>query len=878
MSILQITLFGPPQVATDGAPVDISSDKPLALLIYLAVTQTPQRRDRLAALLWPDLNQSHARAYLRQALYLLTTHLGHDWFEADRRQIALCPGGDLRLDVREFEQHIKAARRGNAAVSHLIQAAALAQDEFLAGFSLPDAPEFDEWQLLQRENLRRQLGETLQTLVAHYQPQHDYTHALEYARRWVALDNLNEPAHCVLMQLLARSGQKAAALHHYAELLHLLRTELDTTPSAETEAIYTAIRQDQWAQTPLPRVADASDRLHPVDTQAPEADSNAGPQESIPQNLPRQLTPFVGREQELADLDRLLANEEVRLISVVGPGGMGKTRLGLACAERHLQNRRFAHGIYFVGLTALDHADRIAPTIAAALGYVPESGGPHSRSVAQQVVDYLHPKKMLLLLDNMEHLLDGSALLSDILRAAPGVCLLVTSRERLRMRAEHVLSIQGLDYRDPAAQAATRTAAVRLFEQSARRHKPDFTLDADNLAHVAQICRLVEGMPLGIELAAAWVDLLSPHEIAAEIRQSLTFLHSELRDIPDRHQSINAVFDATWQRLRVTEQAVFAALSVFRAGFTREAAHEIAGATLGHLSSLTDKSLIKADQVDAERQSRYRVHELLRQYGALKLAESPAVIRLARARHCAYFATFLETRLAAINGLNQRKAADEIVIELDNVRAAWQWAVDNANVEAIRQAATTLFLFCQLRSLFLEGAEMMAAAAAALQTSDASALRAATLAQVLNHEGWLRIRVGDFDRAVAALEASRRLYAQPEAAAPAPYMGTDPSPPLAIVAQIRGEYSRARELGEEALRAAVARCDQYNQSYAHYALTSLCAAQGDYVAAGYHAQLACETKIWQQSCPCCKTRCCSSSMTTNTCYTVGGLMPNAAEG
>jgi tetratricopeptide (TPR) repeat protein len=309
--------------------------------------------------------------------------------------------------------------------------------------------------------------------------------------------------------------------------------------------------------------------------------------------------------------------------------------------------------------------------------------------------------------------------------------------------------------------------------------------------------------------------------------------------VPPRHHSIRAAFDATWQRLDAAERAVFAALSVFRGGFTREAASAVAGATLGQLRELTLKSLLQPDRRHLLPHNRFVIHELLRQYGALMLPERPGGAGRAHALHCTYFCAWLAARLEPINGPQQRQAADDIAEELDNVRAAWQWAVEQVDLDAIHEAATTLFLFCQLRSHFLDGAEMMAAAAAALRTLAASHLRDLTLAQLLNHEGWLRIRLGDFARAAAVLAESRALYSRPDVPPPPAYMGTDPTPPLAIVAHIRGDHAAALALGEEALQAATARGDRYNQSYAHYALTSAHAGHGDYTAAAYHAQQAC---------------------------------------
>ena len=847
MPTLRIMLFGPPQVVVDDVLIHVPLDKALALLAYLAVTQIAHRRDHLATLFWPDASQPQARAYLRNALYTLLKCCGDGWIQSDRNSIGLAPDASIDVDVCNFLAQIAATTKtepGSAAVEALTHAVALARGDFLAGFSLPDAPEFDEWQRFQRQSLLLKVEEALSALIAYHQQQFTYDEAIAYAQRWIALDDLNEKAHRALMHLYALSGQDSAALHQYGQLVRLLDDELGIPPSDKTAALYRQISERLSTPPTLPMVEYARFSSAAADTVVGGDDKGGADVRPIPNNLPQQLTSCVGREQELAQLDQLLADESVHLITLVGPGGIGKTRLAVAYAERQLQNQRFQHGVYFVALDSISDPDRLAATIAAAIDYKLQSSGASSRTIEQQVVDYVRQKQMLLVLDNMEHLLHGLQLIIDIVRSAPGVRLLVTSREWLRLTADQVFAIQGLDYgdtpaREPSSATVAFAAALRLFEDRARRRLPSFSLQDENLAHVVEICRLVEGMPLAIELAAAWVDLLSPAEIAQEIRRSLNFLETEMRDLPRRHHSIRAVCDGTWQRLNDSEQAVFATLSVFHGGFTRQAAQEVAGATLPQLDKLVGKSMIRSVRQDSQR-VRYEIHSLLRQYGAMMLAESSVVVRSARALHCAYFVDFLETRLPIINGLEQGKAASDIAEEIHNIHAAWHWAIDNDNVDAIHRAATTLFLFCQVRSHFLDGAEMLAAAAASLRRKKPSSLRDSTLAQVLNHEGWLRIRLGDFERAATALELSRLLYAQPHMPPPPPYMGTDPGPPLAIIAKIRGNYHEALALGTEALRAASSRGDAYNQSYAHYALTSAYAASGDYVAATQHARQACD--------------------------------------
>jgi predicted ATPase len=309
---------------------------------------------------------------------------------------------------------------------------------------------------------------------------------------------------------------------------------------------------------------------------------------------------MIGRAQELDDLARLLGDAQVRLIIITGPGGIGKTRLAIALAEQLLMAERFPDGVFFVPLAPVEATERIVPALAEALDFPLEAGQQPGRSSRQQVFDYLHPKRLALVLDNVEHLLrdteigDGAAeLIAGVLDAAAGVAILATSRERLKLRQEHLYPLGGLDV--SGAPGPESYGAVALFLQRARLLRPDFAPTADDQGVIARICRLVEGMPLAIELAAGWIDTLALADIAAEIARGLDVLATELRDVPARHRSMRAVFDATWRRLGAAEQAVFARFSVLRGGGTRSAVQAVTAATLPQLHVLVGASLLYYD-------------------------------------------------------------------------------------------------------------------------------------------------------------------------------------------------------------------------------------------------------------------------------------------
>ncbi|MDT8306292.1 MAG: NB-ARC domain-containing protein, partial [Anaerolineae bacterium] len=420
------------------------------------------------------------------------------------------------------------------------------------------------------------------------------------------------------------------------------------------------------------------------------------------QNLPLQATPFVGRQKELADLRRLFTAEpDCRLVTVVGPGGIGKTRLAVEAARTALL--AFPDGVYFVPLAPLSNPEQII----AAIG---ESIGAHFAStpeIKQQLLSYLQERELLLVLDNFEHLMEGSSLVAELVMATKAVTILVTSRAALNLSGEMVYALGGLSYplEEPAAGIdLTAYASVQLLLQQARLVRPLFRPDGDDLQHAAQIARLVQGMPLAIVLAAHWLELLSLGEIASEIASSLDFLEAETQDLPERQRSVRAVFDYSWRQLPADAQQAFLALSVFRGGFTRAAAQEVTGARLRTLRTLVNKSFIAVTP-----DGRYEIHELLRQYGEQQL-EASGEAAAARAAHGEYYLRFLQDREASLKGGRQAEALREIQADFKNVRAAWRWALATNNRAAIDGGLESLHLFCDLRGQHEQGSALFAAA------------------------------------------------------------------------------------------------------------------------------------------------------------------------
>lgn len=425
-------------------------------------------------------------------------------------------------------------------------------------------------------------------------------------------------------------------------------------------------------------------------------------------NLPVQTTPFVGREAELTELAKLLGDPATRLITILGSGGMGKTRLALETAATHQSG--FIDRAYFVPLAPLTDPELIVSAVAGSVGFQFYEGG----SPKQQLLDFFQAKSMLLIFDNFEHLLAGAPLVSDILQTAPNAKIIATSRERLNLHEETLFRIEGMDFPDwETPEDAAEYSAVKLFLQSARRVLPSFALTADDLKYLARICRQVQGMPLGILLAAAWVDNLSLAEISDEIARSLDFLETEARNVPTRQRSIRAAFDYSWNLLNAAERAVFSQLSVFRGGCTREAAQTVTGASLKTLAALVNKSLLRRDP-----NGRYDMHELLRQYAAAKLTEAPGALDEVCDRHCAYFADFMKRQESRLKSPEELDAIRTIEADFDNVRIAWDCAVDGLDLDALDKAWQSLCLFGWYKTDFQEQHLAFTKAAAALRTDN----------------------------------------------------------------------------------------------------------------------------------------------------------------
>ncbi|MEM7118365.1 MAG: BTAD domain-containing putative transcriptional regulator [Chloroflexota bacterium] len=669
---IHLALLGSWQLSINGKQSTKEPRKKVkALLAYLALESgQAHSRELLATLLWPDLAKSEGRNNLRVTLARLRKLLGHsELIEATRSEVKLNTDIAHRrghtIDLFEFEDLVQQTEshehdslaQCETCLADLETAVSLYRGDFLAGFTLDGCIAFDEWQFVWRERMQVLVSKQLDRLARAMVANGRYAQAEQVAARHIAIDALNETAHRNLMTALYAQGRRTSALQKYQACAALLHNELGVYPDAETKALKTAIKDNSLS------IGGAAQQRPTQPTQIVK--------------LPEHLTPFFGREEELTLLSKQLAQQDYRLISLIGPGGIGKTRLAIQAARP--QTSHFADGVYFVSLVGVQSHHDIPAAIGDALDIPLMDATPFD----QQIVDVLANKALLLILDNFEHLIEGVPLLQAILAAAPQVVLLVTSRARLNLQSEDLFRLTGLPY--PAAVddlTAVNYAAVRLFGDRAHRLDKQFWLNEDSLPAVVRICQIVEGLPLGLELAATWIRDFSVDEIAAALAEDLALLQTDLRDVARRHQNIAAVFDYSWRLLSSDEQRVLPLLTLFKGGFQARAAFKLFKASPVALKRLRYKTLIRRDG-----NGRYALHELIRQMAAHKL---PAEPRREQKRFVAHFLQQVQQNALRLRTSEAKQAAQRLTADIDNVRQAWQWGIELGLFKQLQETAGAL--------------------------------------------------------------------------------------------------------------------------------------------------------------------------------------------
>jgi predicted ATPase/DNA-binding SARP family transcriptional activator len=680
LSQLEIRLLGPFEVLLDGKPITgFESSKVRALLAYLAAEgHRPQRREHLAGLLWPDWPQKSAISNLRYALADLRKNIGDrqaqpPYLSISRETIQFNSESACRVDISAFE-------RSGSPHGGQVPVEAVYRGEFLEGFSLSDSPAFEDWVRAKREFYRRLILAAFDEMAEQQVERGEYETALVTARRAIEIEPWHEPAHQHILRILAQQGRRVEAVTHYEKLRKILKDELDIEPSESTRLLLEQARSGTVQETSSPSHV-------PTRTN----------------NFPAQLTSFIGRHKEIAALLHLLA--ENRLVTLTGSGGTGKSRLALHLAAKLLD--RFPDGAWLVELAPLADPVFVPKAIIASLGLL-ELPNKHPVDI---LVDFLSTRRLLLILDNCEHLLDTCASLSDkLLRDCPELTILATSREILGISGEAPYRVPPMALPDahqlPALEALSEMDAVHLFVERAQLVLPDFELNEGNATAVVQVVTRLDGIPLAIELAASRLRLLGIDQVAQRLNDAFRLLTGGSRTALPRHQTLRASIDWSYNLLSEKERILLRRLSVFSGSWRLQAAEAICADAPGPsqiidpedildlLSELVDKSLVNAEQETAGRM-RYRMLETIHQYAHEKLVDEKEAEAL-RSRHLGYYLELAKTLEPKLRGREQVATLEQVGRELDNVRLALEWGLQT-DVEAELRLASALKWFWHIR-------------------------------------------------------------------------------------------------------------------------------------------------------------------------------------
>ena len=738
---LTLSFLGTFQVNLGDKPITrFRSANVQGLLVYLVLH--PGRaiaRDVLATLFWPDEPDSVARTNFRQTLYQLRKLLERSapgqppFLIVTRQAVQFNPASNFQCDVIDF---LKTFQQGDlvTAVGH---PNGIYGGELLPGFTC-DSLEFEDWLRRERQRLHGLALDGLYQRGDWLLSSGNVVEAKAMAQRQLTLEPWRELAHRQLMQAMALIGDRQAALTQFETCRDILWEELAVEPEPETIALAEQIAAGTQIEL----------------------------QRRPRHNLIAPVTPYFGRESDLTSVRTHVSNGDYRLVTLVGEGGIGKSRMALEVAWQLRDH--FLDGVWFVPLTGITkdsgeglangtataksrtQAENIQNSIAMAVSQAldhPLAGPQTSR---QQLQSFLQEKQLLLVLDNFEHLLDGADLVLDLLHHAPKLCVICTSREPLNFQAEWVFPLEKLPLppiADPflnttaVPQDDTTYPAVQLFVDRAQRANGRFQLDAENQAQIVALCRLLSGLPLALELGAAVLRQQTLPQLIDAVQHSIDSLAIERRDIPPRHRSMRAVFESSWATLAPAEQAQLAGLSVFLGPFSIPSAAAVTGVTLRQLEALQEKSLL---QVEGDR---FVFHALLRQFAVEKLVafsnHDEAIVR-----HSQYYLQAVAGLADALNGEMPHVAVQRIARAIENVRGAWRTAVARNDLDQLTRALGPLSDFFQIRGLYREGLRLFGTAAESLQAAKQVDVRAKLLAQ----QAAMHVRLAEYLQAIETIE------------------------------------------------------------------------------------------------------------------------------
>jgi len=830
MTVTHVRLLGAAQVNSGSDWIELPPGKTSALLYYLAYKNDWVSRDELVFLLWPDSSEGAARKNLRQLLSTIRRSPYAKGVETEENRLRWL----VDTDVKKFRA---ALAEGNMATATQLYPGALLQ-----GFAV-DLPEFEQWLDAERQELQASWQETALAFVSELEHSNRYLQAADLLARLRRDEPLDEELLQRHLSNLARAGQNHKALTTYDAFHKALAQDYDAEPEEETLRLVERLRRGEAPEEEAPLVP----RTH-GDSVAPRR-----------HNLPLDPTPFIGREATKARAVELLQEPSRRLLTLVGPGGIGKTRLAIEVARAHVD--RYEDGVFFVNLAPVTSPDLLITGIADAVGFA-FYGATHPK---EQLFAFLHDKHLLLVLDNFEQLLPAAPLVAELLGFTPKLRVLATSRAALHLSGEQVYEVPPLGLptpgETPSLESMSQYEAVALFIERALAVKPDFQVTNENAPAVAEICHRLDGLALAIELAAARTKLFPPQALLSRLRSRLQTLTGGAQDLPSRQQTLRNTIDWGYDLLPVAEQKLFARLSVFLGGCSLEAIeavcdpnNDLAIDLLEGVDSLVSKSLLRHSEHKGE--PRFTMLETIHEYAQEKLGQGEDAAAVQQA-HAGFFLRLAEEADPHIVGPEQAAWLERLEVDQDNLRAVLRWSEETGETEVALRLSGVLFKYWRSRSYLSEGRAWLAKVLSRSESMRTAARGKALLgaglladlqgdylsaskhyeesleirrelgdnqgiAQALNNLGSIAMEQGDYALARSLMEetlALDREFGSDELAAPIGNLGS--------IAYREGDYVLARTLYEEGLAILRESGDEYNIAIALNDLGLVALAQGD---------------------------------------------------
>jgi len=659
------------------------SRKAEALLVYVLLSEKESfEREELATLFWEDMPEQEALTNLRVTLAALKKAVP-DALAISRRRVSFNPETCVSCDALALSSvtrdHLGEdySRTDQSLENCRLIAAELGnyKGDFLQGFFIRNALAFDDWASYKREILRNILINSAQIIIGNFYRLGEHREGITLANQLLFLDPFNEAAYQWLIKLYAADGQRDDALSLFEKYRRMLTDELGMEPDQEISRLADQVAKGDYTASPATQ------------------DRSAQPRLPVRNNIPLEISEFFGRENELEQLRGLLRSPQVRLITLIGQGGAGKTRLAVQAARQNLSF--FPDGVWFVPLEGVVSADLVLPEIYKQLKIV----YPEKTRASDLLVDFLNGHRILLVLDNFEHVLDASAIISEVIRQTRNSKFVVTSREMTGLPEETNLTIEGLKTcPDGIMVEIEASPAAALFIDRARRARPDFRPDLGDDQVIEEICDLVAGLPLGIELAASGIKQHTLRELRDHITADVAFLRSDEPGQPERQRSLTAVFHAFWEQLSAEERLLLARLSVFRGTVTQEAARKVADASAFFLGGLVSRGLLQRALPKG-----FRSHSMHRKFVYDRLHEDAEEFRTTHIRHRDYYLAFLKQMEHQIRDNPQVNLLDDIEFEIHNIRAALAFSIEEKDEQTALEFCELLMPFWKIRGYYQEG-------------------------------------------------------------------------------------------------------------------------------------------------------------------------------